>query len=76
MKKPFLPLLVAFVFIMLLAGCIAVGTGPRSQPANATLGQQLIDLQTAKNTGAITDAEYQAKKAKLLGDPPGNPTAK
>ena len=31
-----------------------------------TLGQQLIDLQKAKDSGAITDAEYQAQKAKLL----------
>lgn len=31
-----------------------------------TIGQQLIDLQKAKDAGAITDAEYQAQKAKLL----------
>ena len=31
-----------------------------------TLGQQLIDLQKAKEAGAITDAEYKAQKAKLL----------
>jgi hypothetical protein len=31
-----------------------------------TVGQQLIDLQKAKDAGAITDAEYQAQKAKLL----------
>ena len=28
--------------------------------------QQLIDLQKAKETGAITDAEYQTQKARLL----------
>ena len=33
-----------------------------------TLGQQLIDLQKAKETGAITDAEYQAQKAKILNE--------
>jgi hypothetical protein len=31
-----------------------------------TLGQQLLDLQKAKDSGVITDAEYQAQKAKLL----------
>ncbi len=31
-----------------------------------TTGQQLIDLQKAKDAGAITDSEYQAQKAKLL----------
>jgi len=34
--------------------------------ASPTLGQQLIDLQKAKDSGAITDAEYQSQKAKLL----------
>ncbi|MGA2541266.1 MAG: SHOCT domain-containing protein [Verrucomicrobiota bacterium] len=33
-----------------------------------TIGQQLIDLQKAKDAGAITDAEYQTQKAKLLGN--------
>ena len=32
-----------------------------------TLGQQLMDLQKAKDAGAITDQEYQEQKAKLLG---------
>jgi hypothetical protein len=32
-----------------------------------TIGQQLIDLQKAKAAGAITEVEYQAQKAKLLG---------
>jgi len=76
MKKLMIPTLVAIMFALLLSGCIAVGTSPKNQQTNATLGQQLIDLQTAKNTGAITDAEYQAQKAKLLGNPPGSLPAK
>jgi hypothetical protein len=32
-----------------------------------TTGQQLIDLQKAKDAGAISDSDYQAQKAKLLG---------
>ena len=31
-----------------------------------TVGQQLIDLKEAKDAGAITEAEYEAEKAKLL----------
>ncbi|HEU5396063.1 MAG TPA: SHOCT domain-containing protein [Verrucomicrobiae bacterium] len=38
------------------------------QMVEPTLGQQLIDLQKAKDAGAITDAEYQAAKARLLGE--------
>ena len=33
-----------------------------------TIGQQLLDLKKAKDAGAITDAEYEAQKAKLLGN--------
>jgi hypothetical protein len=57
----------AFSLIVLFTGCIAIGTGPKSEHTNATLGQQLIDLKTAKDTGAITEVEYKAQKAKLLG---------
>jgi hypothetical protein len=31
-----------------------------------TIGQQLIDLKDARDTGAITEAEYEAEKAKIL----------
>jgi hypothetical protein len=42
---------------------------PDSHDVHATtLGQQLIDLQKAKDDGAITDAEYQTQKDKLLGN--------
>jgi hypothetical protein len=51
--------------LMLLNGCIAIGNRDAQRP-NATLGQQLIDLQKARDTGAITDAEYQAQKSRLL----------
>jgi Short C-terminal domain len=76
MKKLFIPIFLAALFIATFDGCIAIGTGPKSQQTNATLGQQLIDLQKAKATGAITDAEYEAQKAKLLGETPGNNAAK
>ena len=33
-----------------------------------TIGQQLIDLKKAKDAGAITEAEYEAEKAKLLNE--------
>jgi len=31
------------------------------------VGQQLIDLQKARDAGIITEAEYQTQKAKVLG---------
>ena len=38
-----------------------------SAVSNFSIGQQLIDLQKAKDAGAITEAEFQAQKTKLLG---------
>jgi hypothetical protein len=32
------------------------------------VGQQLVDLQKAKDAGAITEDEFQTQKARLLGD--------
>ncbi len=76
MKKLFISTLVAMSALVLFSGCIAIGTGPKSQQTNATMGQQLIDLKTAKDNGAITDAEYEAQKAKLLGSNPDKSPAK
>ena len=55
---------------MLLTGCLglSVGGGTTTKNQCPTLGQQLIDLQKAKDAGIISDAEYQAQKAKLLGN--------
>lgn len=44
-----------------------MGGGSKNVTMTPTLGQQLIDLQKAKEAGAITDSEYQAEKTKLLG---------
>ena len=68
MKKPILPILALLSAMTLLTGCIGltIGSGTTTKPPSATAGQQLIDLQKAKDSGAITDAEYQAERAKIL----------
>jgi hypothetical protein len=38
------------------------------QVVEPTIGQQLIDLKKAWDAGVITEAEYQAEKAKLLAN--------
>ena len=53
---------------LLLNGCVAIGNRD-AQRGNATLGQQLIDLQKARDAGALTDAEYQAQKSRLISAP-------
>lgn len=68
MKKLVLTTSVALAALMLLNGCIVLDMsgGPKTQNAKATTGQQLVDLQKAKDAGAITPAEYEAQKAKVL----------
>ena len=53
---------------MFATGCVAaIGNRTPNVTPNVTVGQQLIDLQKAKESGAITEAEFQAEKSKLLG---------
>ena len=67
MKKLLISTVVALSAALLFTGCVAsVGSGTRSETHNPTLGQQLMDLQKARDSGAITQEEYQTQKAKLL----------
>ena len=70
MKKLLIPTAIALSAMWLLTGCLAlqVGGGDKKEMQKATIGQQLIDLKAAKDAGAITESEYQAKKATLLND--------
>jgi len=53
---------------MLLNGCVAVLGNRGSAGDGPTLGKQLVDLQKAKESGAISDAEFESQKARLLSD--------
>ena len=54
-------------------GCLAVGGSKHSE--SPTLGKQLLDLKTALDSGAVTEQEYAAEKAKMLQQPaPAAPT--
>jgi hypothetical protein len=69
MKKLPILVLVGLSAMTLLTGCLnlEIGGGSSSKAVCPTVGQQLIDLQKAKDSGVITDAQYQDQKAKLLG---------
>jgi hypothetical protein len=69
MKKLLIPTAVALSAMLLFTGCLVlkVGGGDKQEVEKATIGQQLSDLKTARDAGAITDAEYETQKAKLLG---------
>ena len=70
MKRLFIPAAVALSAMLLLTGCLAlqVGGGDKKEERKASVGQQLIDLKTARDTGAMTEAEYEVQKAKVLGE--------
>jgi hypothetical protein len=71
MKKQFVTLLAAVSAMIILTSCVAVvGDKPTwlsPRPTTPTLGQQLSDLQKARDDGAISEADFEAQKAKLLG---------
>jgi hypothetical protein len=52
---------------LILSGCaIGVGNRPAPDAAYPTVGQELTDLKKARDSGAISEEEYQAQKQKLL----------
>ena len=67
MKKLITSLTVAGLFTLAFTGCVAsLGSGSKTTVNQPTVGQQLVDLQKARDSGAITPDEYQAQKARLL----------
>ena len=68
MKRLIVPIMIGVSAMTLLTGCLGLQLGPDTitKSQTPTVGQQLVDLQRAKDSGAITDTEYQAQKAKLL----------
>ena len=62
---PRLAALLLIPSLLLLNGCVAIGNRDAQRPG-ATLGQQLIDLQKARDTGALSEPEYQTQKAHLI----------
>ena len=64
MKKISIIVLVVFFLTATLSGC-AIGTKGSTSTENPTLGQELIDLKKAKDSGAISTEEYEKLKEKL-----------
>ena len=73
MKRLLILLLVGGSAMTLVTGCLHLELeGGTTRPSQSpTIGQQLIDLQKAKDAGAITEVEYEAEKARLLGTQSG-----
>jgi len=54
----------AVVMTAMLAGC--GGTEVVQPTMNVSVGQQLIDLKKAKDSGALSEREYQSQKSDLI----------
>ena len=51
---------------LILAGCACFNTVNSTSNRTTTVGQELIDLQKAKESGVIDEKEYKQAKEKLL----------
>ena len=64
--KRIISMLLVLALLTTLASCIAVGSGgSKKVDHQTTLGHQLIDLQKARDEGAISQQEYEELREKL-----------
>jgi hypothetical protein len=74
--RTFVSIFVAISAPVLLGGCLGLHVGGgkktttenKSETYNVTLGQQLMDLKKAYDSGAISKREYDGQRKKLLKD--------
>jgi hypothetical protein len=67
MKKMIvITLIVAFLSGGMLSGCGSKGSSTTIQATDKTLGQELVDLQTAHEKGIISDKEYENTKKRMM----------
>ena len=52
----------------MLAGCITLNERTMQYSRSTTIGQELLDLQAAKEKGAVSEEEYSTLKQKLISD--------
>ncbi|MRR33475.1 SHOCT domain-containing protein [bacterium] len=68
-----LSVLVVALSVVGLSGCCGGGTHEtKNITTTKTLGDQLVDLQKAKDSGAITEDQYNELKKKLIEQQTGN----
>ena len=62
--KAIAPMAAAAVLAVTLAACGS--TEVVKAPVNVSVGQQLIDLKKARDSGALNAREYEQQKAQLI----------
>ena len=50
----------------LFSACSSTNTEVLPPTVNVSIGQQLIDLKKAKDSGALSEKEYQAQVSKVI----------
>ena len=63
--KRIISTIVVLTLLTTMTSCIAVGSGGKKIENKTTLGQQLIDLQKARDEGAILAQEYAELREKV-----------
>lgn len=61
-----LAMIILIPFGASLAGCGGGGADVKKHTTTTTVGQELIDLQSAYKKGVITKEEYESTKEKIL----------
>ncbi len=65
MKKLIIVTVFTLPAALFLSGCVAaLGNGPVTN--KPTVGQELIDLQKARDSGVVSDAEYHRQREQIL----------
>ena len=54
------------LFLVGAAGCGGGGAELKSEVSTTTVGQQLMDLKKALDSGAMTQQEYEKERKKIL----------
>lgn len=52
--------------LLALAACSSTSTDVLPPTVNVSIGQQLIDLKKARDTGAVSQTEYEQQVRKLI----------
>lgn len=73
-RKIITPSVISISAVLLLSGCIFAPSGDdgpydrRARMVEPTLGQELLDLERARDAGVITQAEFDRAKARILDE--------
>ena len=67
-KKRHLSIVYSFLLTAVISGCLYIGGGDESHQSTTTttLGQELQDLEAARDKGIISESEYQEQRTRLL----------